>query len=119
MSDTTPTDGQPPHERPQTLAILIACALLAGFCVLFSLVSIITGAMESESAGQAGAMVAAVISGFGGGALMGALFCHFVRKDKQDSTLVQVGIPVGSGCGCSLALTIMMVLFFAVIWPML
>ena len=86
---------------------------------MFSLVSIITGAMESESAGQGGAIVAAIISGFGVGALMGALFSHFVRKDKQDPMLVQVGIPVGSGCGCSIALTIMMVLFFAVIWPML
>ena len=119
MSDTTPTDGQTPPHRSQTLPILVATALLAGFCVLFSLVSIVMGAMESESAGQGGAIVSAIVSGFGFGALLGALFNHFVRKNKDDSTLLQVGIPVGSGCGCSIALTIITVLFFAVIWPAL
>jgi hypothetical protein len=119
MSDTTPTDGQPPAETSQSQSILVSCAVLAGFCVLFSLVSIIVSAMESESAGQGATILSAVISGFGIGALLGALFSHFVRKNKEDTTLVQVGIPVGAGCGCSILLTIITVLFFTVLWPML
>ena len=71
---------------------------------------------RSESAGTRAAMVAAFPLGFLWSGALGATWATFRPPEKA---LVRHGIPMGCGCFGALGLTLTLVVFFMVIWPML
>lgn len=93
----------------------LAWAAAAIFVTLVAAVGVGVMASGSESAGVSASQLAAGPTGFVCSGAVAALVVHFASR----SAGVRIGVPIGCGCLGGIGAFVMLVVFYAAIWPSL